>query len=439
MTEVTSQNTYDKRSVALLHLGGLVTSLLYFQLTSLSLQENAIRLSWFYSILGAAWTIFLLLYFFSRRGEGTIRIWDIILWAVIFRLIALGAIPIYEDDFYRFLLDGWVFANRGSPYDLAPLELFSNPDLPLFIHDILDQVNYPHVPTIYGPTLEYVFLLGYLTAPGNLLALKACCFTADLVLLGLIAKFFKPRHLLFYAWCPLLIVEITFNAHPDIIGALFLFAGYIAFSRHRGVQSMIYCGLAVAAKPFALLAAPFFAWRAGLRGLAILAFTLFVLYIPFIVQGSTAEWNGLRFFLNYWEFNSAFFAIFQLFLSPGTAKILGLSLFTLAFGFLFLKWIKKETTDPPLPILIGLFFLFSPVINPWYLVWLVPFVAIKPHCWSVTALGLVSLSYTTGINLGDSTLGDFNHPGWLRPLEFGAIALAIIFDIILAVNRKRQT
>ena len=89
MTEVTSQNTYDKRSVALLHLGGLVTSLLYFQLTSLSLQENAIRLSWFYSILGAVWTIFLLLYFFSRRGEGTIRIWDIILWAVIFRFIAL--------------------------------------------------------------------------------------------------------------------------------------------------------------------------------------------------------------------------------------------------------------------------------------------------------------------------------------------------------------
>ncbi len=172
MREVTSQSAYDKRTVALLHLGGLATSLLYFWLTSLSHQENAIRLSWFFSILGAAWAIFLLLYFFSQKGECKIRIWDIILWAVIFRLIALGAMPIYEDDFYRFLLDGWVFANRGSPYDLAPLELFSNPDLPLFIHDILDQVNYPHVPTIYGPTLEYFFLLGYLAAPGNLLALK---------------------------------------------------------------------------------------------------------------------------------------------------------------------------------------------------------------------------------------------------------------------------
>jgi hypothetical protein len=439
MTEVTSQSAYDKRTTALLHLGGLATSLLYFGLTSLSFQDNAIRLSWFYSILGAAWAIFLLLYFYSRRGEADIRIWVIILWAVIFRLIALGAIPIYEDDYYRFLLDGWVFANRGSPYDLAPLELFSTPDLPLFIHDILDRVNYPYVPTIYGPTLEYVFLLGYLAAPGKLLALKACFFTADLILLGLIAKFFKPRHLLFYAWCPLLLVEITFNAHPDIIGTLFLFAGYIAFSRHRGIQSMIYCGIAVAAKPFALIAAPFFAWRAGWRGLAIFALTLFVLYVPFIIQSSSAELNGLRVFLNNWEFNSALFAVFQLFLSPGTAKILGLSLFTFAFGLLFLKWTKKVAADPPLAVLIGLFFLFSPVINPWYLVWLVPFVAIKPRCWSVTALGIVSLSYTTGLNLGDSSLGDFNHPGWLRPIEFGAISLAIIFDIILAVNRKRQT
>lgn len=203
MTEVTSQNTYDKRTVALLHLEVSLPRFFISSSPRLSLQENAIRLSWFYSILGAAWTISLLLYFFSRRSEGPIRIWDIILWAVIFRFIALGAIPIYEDDFYRFLLDGWVFANRGSPYDLAPLELFSNPDLPLFIHDILDQVNYPHVPTIYGPTLEYVFLLGYLAAPGNLLALKACFFTADLVLLRLIAKFFKPRHLFFLCLVPI--------------------------------------------------------------------------------------------------------------------------------------------------------------------------------------------------------------------------------------------
>ena len=117
---------------------------------------------------------------------------------MIFRFITLGAIPIYEDDSYRFLLNGWVFANRGSPYDLAPLELFSNPDLPLFIHDILDQVNYPHVPAIYGPTLEYVFLLGYLAAPGYLLALQACFFTADLVLLGLIVKFYGPSFIIIY-------------------------------------------------------------------------------------------------------------------------------------------------------------------------------------------------------------------------------------------------
>ena len=438
MKVVASQGDYGNWAAAILHLGGLATSALYFGLTYLSQQEIAIPLSWFFGILGTAWAIFLLLYFYFRSGEGQIKLWFVLLWAVIFRLIGLAAIPIYEDDFYRFLLDGWVFANRGTPYDLAPLDLFSNPDLPLFIQNILDHVNYPHISTIYGPTLEYAFLLGYLANPGNLLALKVCFLTADLALIALIAKFFSPRQLLFYAWCPLIIFEIAFNAHPDILGALFLFAGYIAFIRQRGILSMILCGFAVASKPFALLAAPFFAWRAGLRGLAVIILTLFVLYFPFIVQGSTAEWNGLRDFLRYWEFNSALFAVFQFFLSPVTAKLLGLSLFTFAFCALFIKWWKKDGVDPPFAMIIGLFFIFSPVINPWYLVWLVPFVALKPRCWSVTALVVVSLSYITGLNLGQPSLGDFNHPVWLRPLEFGAIALAIIFDIILVVNQKRH-
>ena len=97
MREVTSQSAYDKRTVALLHLGGLATSLLYFWLTSLSHQENAIRLSWFYSILGTAWAIFLLLYFFSQKGEHKIRIWDII-WNEFVKLRGLKTFSKNEDS-----------------------------------------------------------------------------------------------------------------------------------------------------------------------------------------------------------------------------------------------------------------------------------------------------------------------------------------------------
>ncbi len=439
MTVVPSRRSYGNWTVALIHLGGFSTAALYFGLTYLSQQENTLPLSCFLGILGTAWAIFLLLFFLSRSGESRVKLWIIILWAVIFRLIGIAADPIYENDFHRFLLDGWVFANTGNPYDLAPQEFFSNPDTPSFIQETLDHVNYPQVPTIYGPILECLFLLSYIAVPGNLLALKFCFIAADIALIALFAIYFNRRQLLFYAWCPLVIFEIAFNAHPDVVGALFLFAGYIAFVRSRGILSLVTCGLAVASKPFALLAAPFFAWRAGLRGLAAFILTLFILYVPFLAQNSTAEWSGLRVFLQYWEFNAALYAVFKTFFSPGTAKMIGLFLFTLIFYWLFLKWKKNDSGELHFDVLIGFFFLISPVINPWYLTWLLPFIAIRPRIWSVTALIVVSLSYVTGLNLGDSSLGDFNHPVWLRPLEFGAIAVAIIFDIMLVANRKIKT
>ena len=53
-----------------------------------------------------------------------------------------------------------------------------------------------------------------------------------------------------------------------------------------------------------------------------------------------------------------------------------------------------------------------------------PFVALRPSAMGVAALGLVSLSYVTGLNLGAPGLDNFAHPGWVRPVEYGGIAVA---------------
>ena len=117
-------------------------------------------------------------------------------------------------------------------------------------------------------------------------------------------------------------------------------------------------------------------------------------------------------------------------LNPAVARIGGMLIFAAIFYWLLRRyWISKDS-EPPLDIVFGLFFLASPVINPWYLQWLLPFAAMRPRFWSVTALAVVSLSYVTGYNLGDPTLYAYAHPVWLRPLEFGLIGLAVGLDVL---------
>jgi hypothetical protein len=98
----------------------------------------------------------------------------------------------------------------------------------------------------------------------------------------------------------------------------------------------------------------------------------------------------------------------------------------------WVRWVRaKESTArmlPPGEWIFGAFLLLSATANPWYALWLWPFVAARPSVVGVAALAAVSLAYGTGLNLGDSTLGAFDHPVWLRPLEFGVIAGAAVWQ-----------
>ena len=77
----------------------------------------------------------------------------------------------------------------------------------------------------------------------------------------------------------------------------------------------------------------------------------------------------------------------------------------------------------------------SPVINPWYLLWLLPFAAIAPSVSAWTASVAVFLAYVTGLNLNDGDLQPYQQPAWVRPLEFGLILLALAYDLF----RRRST
>ena len=362
-----------------------------------------------------------------------------VLWigAVALRLTAFFGAPVLEDDWFRYLWDGRQFVSTGNPYRTPPIAHFADKSVPEEFQTVLGNINHPDVPTIYGPVCQYVFALSYGLAPAKLWPLKLVLIVADLLALWLLLKLTEPRHALLFAWCPLLIQESAFTAHPEILGVLSIVAALWARQAGRPILLALFCAAAVAARIHAVLLVPFLLWP--WRGRTVIAFiaALTLLYLPFWLQGSAADLAGLKTFLDEWEFNSSIFGLVKAGAGWQAAKLLCGAAFLITFAALFTnfarhqqtwnsaEWVERLATR--FQFVLGAFFLLSAVVNPWYLLWLAPWVAIRPSTPGIIALMVVSLSYIHGGAINAPELAPYEHPKWLRPLEYGLILAAAVY------------
>lgn len=357
----------------------------------------------------------------------------VFIWAVIFRIIAVAGSPILEDDFHRYLLDGCVFVTSGSPYGIAPSTLFAGNELSPECQDALNWVNNPDLPTIYGPLLQYVFALAYLISPADIDFLQILLAGTDLVLVWMLGKVAPARHVMLFAWCPLIVKETAFTTHPDVIGVTLLFAAFLLRSHGRSLSATMVATLACCAKVFALLALPFFLYRKGpAHWIGALSVAL-LLYLPFILQGHT-DMFVLGVFARDWDFNPILFEVARTVLSDTPARIVCLSLFALWWCHHFYRHFSRDgfssATIPRMDWIFGVFLLLSPVINAWYLVWLLPFAVLRPTFVAWTASLAVVLSYVTGLNLLSADLSAYEVHDLAHAAEILLIALALLADLL---------
>ncbi len=383
----------------------------------------------FFGLLAWVSVPWLLVFLAFRERPEALPVGRLLLWAVLFRLCGVFGVPPFEDDWFRYLWDGYRFVETGTPYGWAPTASFLDADVPAAMQRILDQVNYPDLATIYGPTAEYLFALGHLVSPGSLVPLQLLLIGADLLLLRLLLSSARPAFVLLYAWCPLVVKEIAFTAHPDGLGVCLAFAAIVLRRRALFVAAGICLGLAIGTKVFALLLAPFVLAKAPVRTPVVLAGTLTLLYLPFVLQGGT-DLPTLAIFAATWEFNSALYGLVAPWWSPGGARVaLGAVLVVLGVAY----WLHyRHHTPGAIPRgdwIFGACLAASPVINPWYALWVLPFAVVYPSRWAWTAATALFLAYLTGLNLDAIELEPYAQPGWVRPVEFGAILLAIGVDV----------
>ncbi|HEV8715783.1 MAG TPA: glycosyltransferase 87 family protein [Candidatus Binatia bacterium] len=361
-------------------------------------------------------------------------VWLLMAFALLFRTTLLFSLPIQEDDFYRYLWDGRVVASGLNPYRVAPLTVLrlrrdlsplaaspvhagDNEDVQRLAsipaHDdnfarVLSRVNHPEVPTIYPPLAQAVFGLTALAAPGKLLVLRLVFLGFDLAICGLIVAILQHLGLnallvLVYAWSPLVIKETINSAHYDVVPTFFLVLALLLSLKQRVLPAHLSLALAILGKIYPLLLVPIFVWNTvinhgrvqALLGLVVIIGVVVLGYVPFVDAGSML-WQGTFVFADRWQTNSLLFPLLHR--SVGETWVANIIVALLLGGSVLTSLIRHDVRDEQSFLWVnflalGLLFLLSPVGNPWYFLWLVPFLCVFPlRSWLLLS-GLLGLYY----------------------------------------------
>ena len=376
--------------------------------------------------------------------------------ALVPRLILLVSTPALSDDLYRYIWDGKVAAAGIDPYRYAP----DAPELAFLRDRLWPPINQRSQHTPYPPAAQAVFALTYRVMPDSVKAQQAVAVLADLLVIGalllLLGRLGLPRErVLLYAWSPTPVLHFAHSAHNDalmiaaVLLALALVVGPGGGTTWRRVGSGVALAVAALVKlvPLLLVVPLLRRWRVA-GGLACLL-TLLVGIAPFAASGGAAL-TGLGTEAGESVFNDGLhFVLVRLFglftdrasLASGlfSAALLGLTALWLAWrGGDDLALVRGATT------LLALAILLNAVVEPWYLAWLLPFIAIllPPGAgrWPFAITPLLGWLWVSGaIQLTDLTYLDPANVRWwpfIRLVEYGPL-LAILCLTPLSAARRR--
>jgi alpha-1,6-mannosyltransferase len=387
----------------------------------------------------------------QRQQRETPLLFIIVGSAVLSRAVLLFSQPIQEDDFYRYLWDGQIVASGLNPYSVAPGTVLKpgekNDEVErraaIVTQDanfalILSRVNHPAVPTIYPPLAQGIFGLSAIIAPGSLSTLRLFFLAFDLGICGLLWLILQrldasPLWVLVYAWSPLVIKESINSAHYDVAPTFFLVLALLLCLRNYLVGAYVSLALAILGKLYPVILLPLFlrrTWETGSLRHAIGGGTITVVvvacgYAPFVDAG-TMLWQGTLTFAQYWRTNTLLFPGLQMLVGErwlANAVVVGL------LGCTVLGVLARFSLRDSRAFLwgnfvvLGMLFLLSPVGNPWYFVWIVPFLCVFPLQSGVMFSGLLGLYYLAFYFIYRDSAETFRWVVWLEYILFYGMLL----------------
>ncbi len=341
--------------------------------------------------------LFLLAAWLSRDLERSTLLVGLVLCGVAFRLILLPLDPSMSDDLYRYIWDGKMQAIGMNPYALAPKAPYLAIWRDSHIHPL---INHEYLRTLYPPVSEALFWVAYKLHPNGYLGLKVLLLGAELTTLSLLAVWLRRQglpmgRLLWYAWCPLPILELMLDGHLDGFGPPLLLATLLAAKARRPWLTGILYALGLLVKPLGLFVGPLLLWQFRWRGflkLAIASACIIAMVNAPYLEASKMLVEQILHYSQHWYFNGPLFIVLdQWFVTSVTRPTLALTVFLFAWLVPFLRGL---TFEQRFLLPLTMYMLTTPTLYPWYIVWIAPWLVLAPRVWLFWLVGAILLAHT---------------------------------------------
>ncbi len=427
----------NRNRLLLLAALGLLSIILYayaFQLQDLRAHTVEFEFVFFTAFLIYAVAVVLVLRQTESDSHSTIgnrQSAIIFSFALLFNAILVFTPPTLSDDMYRYVWDGRVQANGVSPYAYPPI---ASELAPLRDSAVWSHINRNDAITVYPAGAELAYAAIWRIVPDNVrwfqIVMAVGNILAGLLLVRLLRALDKPtRWVLIFLWNPLVIFETAHAAHVDGLVLPLIVGAWLARVKGRDGWTGALLGLATALKFYpALLLPALWRWRDNNRRLSaawVMPFAFAAIfaatYIPYLGLGARA----LGYLPNYFDerFNMGlagvityvvenppvpFIAAFGTW-TGSPQRVVNLLLLAV-LGFIMLAFLVRPAHNAEDAIRccifpIGAFTLLTQNLFPWYLLWLIPLLAIflqpgklglRFDAWTAWFLfsGLIELAYT---------------------------------------------
>lgn len=364
--------------------------------------------------------------------------------------VSFERFQLFDDDVWRYLWDGHVWAHGGNPYTYAPndaaVDSFADVDNPKLTDDrtiwgdVRSNIPDSTVNTIYPPLGQTVFRLAHGIAPGSVLVLKSILVFFDLLgavfLAFALAAAGRPvAWVLLYAWNPLVIKVFAASGHSDAIAV-------------AGVAALAYCLLsdakfaagvsfafAVLAKLIPIVLFPFVVRRIGWRNSVTALLMILLAYVPFLGAGRSL-FAGASTYARIWQFNSGPFELVQwlagAFRSNPSRDARVLVLFAVACVIAWLTWRDNQTRGSFAwsgAVALGTLIILSPAVMPWYLTVVLPLAVLSSQRIWIWFSAIVCLAFFIMV--------DQHLPVWAVCLEYGLFAALLFYERYSRQRRAR--
>ena len=378
----------------------------------------------------ALFTLALLAY-----GIGAVLAWElrdrlavalILFVAVVARLLLLPSDPSLSTDAYRYVWDARVASGGVDPYAYAP----TAPEVSgLRDSTIYPRLNHPAWRTVYPPLAQAFFRVVYRFAPDSVRAMKLALGAAELGALAALALLLHTLglpagRLVIYAWSPLVLVEIWGSGHLDALVLLTVVGAALASARRRDALA---AGILAVGALVKLYPAALFLLLPGRRRATVIAAFASVVVIGSVATGGPASWPiaGIGRYVRDEYFNPG---LVRTFVIDPRLSLLASVLWTIVATW---RGGGAHLAARAAPLVAGLIVL-APNVFPWYVVWLVPFLAVTPSVPLIAFTGAVGYAYSFFASQ------PWAIPLWARLVEAAPLAVAMALGVHAIVTRLRR-